>query len=823
MAENKQKLAAPPAKKSLAKTLPIETDTNPEITENLGGSAERSANSAAAAAGEDQYNNQAARLADRRFLTAQRRELAAWIEQAQGNTHLSRVVQRVPIAGLQRQPVTNAAPPATTTATATHSPADANPSTQGLSAEDARRLVFARTTLSSVPPLAPGDQKTLESTIKDSTAYAILDQRNKKREELKKATEEFEETKRDMQDVNGPPTQEMVDKKDAQATRVKSLGEEVSSLDKTLQAVLKSLNTTEDQLVKLVTEEFPKMFIERGKQIALQELKQNKELAQKEKEQYQNICTEEGYNPVAMRDGLRKAAQDLTARTKDIDGDKLKIQEAHKDQPPGGTSSSSSSSSSAYDLAHEKEILDRIEKRQGEYKSTRNNYALKYKILYREDVDIEKLATASDAELETIVGSKVDEVLNHITKTEDNIRQEKLKIWSLKNIVEMTKQSLGIDKNQTLLTVIDSHIQQVRADEASDENLATALKAMAMTASIVASIATLNPGIAIGVGALIGVIDVIQSATSNERKANASDVAMDQAVAKMSMEEPQWIWLIVGIASLVADAVALGTVFKQMKIAANTLEAFTKAAYRALPEAKAKELVDIAKTQIKPFMNIAGQLESIGASFSKTDRVKVGALLARYTEEGYAAAFLQLSEESKILPMTEEAIRQAVKNEDQAAALVKKYINNPNFRAGGFFEPTTRVIFVRDTTTAGLGGVVVHELTHEFQKTTEVAIMINNQVFYAEFQAHLAQAQFLDKVVADYGMDVIPEASRWMVNANDETIAKKITERYLVKPDPTIGLVQSQQEDIIQQMLEKRLPMIDRKRQFMERLQNKIR
>ncbi len=614
----------------------------------------------------------------------------------------------------------------------------------------------------------------------------------------------------------------MVDKKDALGVRVNSLGDEVSNLDKTLQAVLKSLNTTEDQLVKLVTEDFPNMFIERGKQIALQELKQNKELAEKEKAQYQDICTDESDDPAAVRNGLRKAAQDLTARRKVIEEDQLKIQEAHKDQPAGGKDDSGNQSSSAYDLAHEQEINDRIENNQKELKSKRDNYSLKYKILYRDDVDIEKLATASDAELEAIVGAKVDEVLDNIRDTEDNIKNDKIKVWALKDIVSMTKQSLGIEKNQTLLTVVDTHIQQAQEEEAGKDEIETALKALAMTAAIVASVATLNPGIAIGVGALVGVIDVIESATSNERKAEASDVALDQAVAKMSVDNPQWIWLIAGIASLVLDAVALGAVFKELKAAANTLEAFTKAAYRALPEAKAKELVDIAKTQIKPFMNIAGELEAIGASFSQVDRVKVGALLARYTEEGYAAAFLQLSEESKIVPMTEEAIRQAVKNEEQATALVNKYINNPKFRAAGFYEPTTRVIFVRDTTTAGLGGVVVHELTHEFQKATEVAIFINNQVFYAEFQAHLAQSQFLEKVAADYGIDVIPEASRWLVNADDELIAQKITERYLVKPDPSIGLVRAQQEEIIQQMLDVKLPMIDRKRQFLERLQKKV-
>jgi hypothetical protein len=820
MTEQSQAVAAKPEKKNPAKTPPVEIGLGADQSGEASPLVELGALALTAAAGDAELKAQAARLADRRLHTAQRRALAAYIGRAQGNSHFYQVVQRMPAPALQRQAPANAAP--ATTAAITPAPAGTDASAQGLSPEDARRLIFARTTLNNVPPLAPGDQKTLESTIKDSTAYATLEQRNKKREELKKATDDFEEAKRDLQDVNGVPPKEMVDKKDALGTQVKALGDDVTDLDKTLQAILKSLNTTEDQLVKLVTEDFPNLFVSRGKQIALQELKQNKELAQKEKDQYLDICTEDSNDPVAVRNGLRSAAQDLVKRQKDIEEDQLKIQEAHKDQPAGGKDDSANQSSSAYDLAHEQEINDRIAQHQKELKSKRNNYALKYKILYRDDVDIEKLATASDAELEAIVGSKVDEVLDNITDTEDNINNNKIKIWALKDIVSMTRQSLGIEKNQTLLAVVDRYIQQARDEQAGASEIETALKALAMTAAIVASVATLNPGIAIGVGAVIGVIDVIESATSNERRSAASDVALDQAVSKMSKEEPEWIWLIAAIASLVLDAVALGTVFKEMKAASSTLEAFTKAAYRALPEAQAKELVDIARTQIRPFMNIAGQLESIGAGFSKLDRVKVGALLARYSEDAYTAAFLQLSAEQKIMPMTEDAIRQVIKNKDQADALVAEYINNPKKVRGGFYEPSTKTVFVKDTSTAGLGGVVVHELTHEFQRTTEVAISYTNQVFYAEFQAHLAQQQFLEKVVADYGIDVVPQTSRWLVNADDETIATKITQRYGVKPDPELGLVRITQEDLIKQMVDKRLPMIERRKQFLERMQQKV-
>jgi hypothetical protein len=237
MVDRVNMVSAQPEKKNPAKPVPVEMGLKAEQSGELSIAGEQNAAVLTAAAGEANLNSQAARLADRRVQSAQRHALAAYIGRAQGNQHLYQVVQRMPLPAVQRQAP---APPATTTPAPSGTDAD----TKGLSPEDARRLIYARTTLSNVPPLDAGDQKTLESTIKDSTAYSILDKRNKKRIELKAATDEFEEAKRNLQDVSGVPPQEMVDKKDALGSQVKALGDEVDELDKTLQAVLKSLNTT---------------------------------------------------------------------------------------------------------------------------------------------------------------------------------------------------------------------------------------------------------------------------------------------------------------------------------------------------------------------------------------------------------------------------------------------------------------------------------------------------------------------------------------------------------------------------------------------------
>ncbi|BAY06917.1 hypothetical protein NIES2098_00270 [Calothrix sp. NIES-2098] len=694
----------------------------------------------------------------------------------------------------------------------------------GLSPEDARRLMYARTTLKETPPLDEGSKATLNTAMKDATAFTLIQERDKKGEELKQKTEQLEQLKRDIQDYSGrtPEVEAKEAQRDLLSNEINALTADFENQKKMVEAVLKSLNVEESQLVKLVTEDFPNMFVNRGKQIALVQLRQNRELAQKEADKYKDICTEAGDNGPQKREGLRNAAKDLTARTKEIENLQLQLREAHKDLPPGGVPEPEQASSSAYDLAHESEIQQRIEQKQNELKAQKSNYALKYQILLREDIDVEKLATASDAELTSIVGGKIDEILENIRTTEDNISQDKLRIWQLNDIVGMTKQDLGIDQNPTLSSVINTRIQKEQQIKADEKSLEDGLKAFAITAGIIASIVTLNPGIAIAVGTVVSAIDVVEKASTYSKQSAASDVGLDPAIAKMSAEDPQLIWLIIAIADFAANALMLASYFKQLRQAATTLEAFSKAATKVLPQEQAQKLIDIAKRNLKQGLNIAEQIEAVGAAFRDVDRAKVGLVLARYTNEAYTATFLELTQQGKILPMTEEAIRQAIKNEAQATTLVGKYINNPNLKAGGFYEPSTRTVFIAgDTSVNGVAGTVVHELTHHFQRITEASI-ISNQIFYAEYQAHLMQQKLIQKVAADYGNEVIPEASRWLINADDAEIAAKITQRYRVSPDPEIGLNRLQQEEIIQQMVDMRMKGIDRKQQLMEKLRQKV-
>jgi hypothetical protein len=585
------------------------------------------------------------------------------------------------------------------------------------------------------------------------------------------------------------------------------------------------MNTTEAQVTKLVGEEFPNTFMERGKQIALTTLDKNKKMAEAEALKYADVCSEvAGDKGPENRVELRKAAKDLAGHLDQIAATQIKINEVHKDSLPGGLPEPGQETSSAYDAKRMDELQAEIKSNQDEFDKKRASYEGKFPIFTNKGLDIPKLAQSSDAELQNIIGGKVSEVLESIKATEDNITSGKLRIWQLKDVVQMTKQSMSIEKNETLLGVVDNKVAEDKQEKADDEAVEKALKSFAMTTAIIAGLATANPAIPMAVGLVLGAVEVIEIGAKNQRLGDASNVSIDQAAAKMSAEEPKWTWMIAALAGMVVDAVVLVKVFKQLRLAASTLEAFSKAARRALPAAEAEELIGIARREMKSGLDVTEQLKAVGASFDKVEKVKLGLLIAKYGEKGYAEAFLKMADK-KVFKMTEEGIRAACTSEAQANALIRKYIGPPpQVVAGGFYEPavgTGGAVFIKPGNLAGTSGAVIHEITHEMARMIEPSWM-SKLTFYSEFQAHIAQQRYLERVVADYGIEVVPEAHRWMVNATEEEMALQIERRYNCVRDAEEGIVTATQEDIVSRLVAARLRGIDAQKELMDKLVTKV-
>jgi hypothetical protein len=243
---------------------------------------------------------------------------------------------------------------------------------------------------------------------------------------------------------------------------------------------------------------------------------------------------------------------------------------------------------------------------------------------------------------------------------------------------------------------------------------------------------------------------------------------------------------------------------RALKSAAQTLETFSKAAVHVLGEAQARPLIALAKSKLKRGLHIVEQLKAIGGGFKEADHVTVALWISKYGEEGFVSKYLEMMGKGQIRPMTPEALIE-VYGPEVGAAKAKQMLDNPALQLGGQYDPARRVIFLKPGTTAhDLAGAAIHEITHALQKSTGVAEIMNNMKFYSEYQAHLSQQQYMKRVVADYGIEAIPEQGPWreLLSASPEELSQYIQKTYKAKPNPEWGLQPLEQEQIIQKMLE---------------------
>jgi len=731
-------------------------------------------------------------------------------------------------ARVQRDPKKDAAAPAAAPADKDAGAAPSTDEPQGsaapqMSKEDARRILYARTTLSKVKPLDSAATSTLENALKHSTAYAIIKERDDAAKRLAAKTEELDEARYNQQDQAGPPSDESVAQTTSLSTEVKALTDDVNRLQTLVRGILLGLNVSEEEIVRYVSVDFPEMFVLRAKQIAIAQLDENEEMAELEWLHYKDVCTSRSDGGPEARNGLRAAAGELSSQQQAIQELEMHLSEAHKDLPPGGVPDGEHSSSSRYDLAREEETQARIIKMRADLSTRRAELGLKYPILYREEIDVARLAKASDEDLGTMVGETIGEILANIEATKANIQEDKLKIWRLDNIVNMAVQDLGVERNRTLLDVIEARRQAEAQQEADSEAVATGIKALALTAAVIASLATMNPGPLVAVSFVLSAVEVVDRTGTNAVRGAARDVSLDPAVAQMISETPEYGWLILAVANVVLSGSQLVKIVSELRAAMVAFDTFAAVANRSLPPDAARRIIQAARQFRFTGVNLASQIRGIGAAFAEVDRAKIGLALARYAKDAFTSAFLDLSNANRILPMTEEAIM-AASGPERGAELVAKYITRAgaNVKYGGCFDPVTRTIFIAgDSTVGGVAGTVIHELTHHFQRAFELS-MLTNYTFYAELQAHLAQQGFLLRAAADYGEEVVPEASRWMLTANDAEIAARITKAYLVRPDPAIGLSRAALDDILEQMMDNQMRMIDRKAKLFEALREKV-
>lgn len=115
------------------------------------------------------------------------------------------------------------------------------------------------------------------------------------------------------------------------------------------------------------------------------------------------------------------------------------------------------------------------------------------------------------------------------------------------------------------------------------------------------------------------------------------------------------------------------------------------------------------------------------------------------------------------------------------------------------------MIFLKPASEERLAESAVHEMVHELQKGTGgVGGLVSEKFYfyYQEHQAYLEQQNFMKKIVADQGIEVIPEDSRWLVDATRDQITEHIA-KYPGRPapDPTWPINEEELGESLDKML----------------------
>jgi hypothetical protein len=481
-------------------------------------------------------------------------------------------VAAAPSAAIQRQPQQSSSPPP-----------DAN--APQMSPETQRQLVYAATVLSHVPAMPKDQEARLDQAIGGSELYRLITERNSKREELEELRQQC---------IGATPSEHPPEESDP---RLELLGKEVVRLNQAIEGEMARLNMSVDEtsLLNLVEQEFPTLWIERAKKIADVMLEQNRDVVNKEMARYQaNVCSADIEGLRNADATLNKLTIELVAMTNESDKKQARIYElaneisaAHQDFGSGMQA----------ELKGLKDLLSKIDAKKSELQETRNHYALEYPVLFQTDYKPGSLYQTSPEELESMTAKWMQQTLDNIAETQNNIASDKVKVWALPDVTALTSQSMGLAPESVLNRAVMKYIQGKISDE---QALQKALMVLGMVAAVVATVATAGGALVVaaaawGVGTGLTIGQLIADVQQYQAESAAEHVALDPLLADISVNDPEILPIVMDVIALGLDAVAVMGGLRAPSRAAMTagdLDQFAAAARRSLPPAQAEALIE---------------------------------------------------------------------------------------------------------------------------------------------------------------------------------------------------------------------------------------
>ena len=465
----------------------------------------------------------------------------------------------------------------------------------------ATQLAYAATVLRRIPNLPPDQAAKLDLTIAGSDVYNKIVRRNSDRTDLEQLR------------GRAPTLEEMGN----YGRRVQMLSESVERETNDIQADLSRLHiSSEDDLVRMVTEQFPLTWMDRGKQIANAMLDQNADVVKAEKARYaDNVCTAdtEGLrNADTELAGLAHEAEDLRLR-RDAARDRkngldtrfateqAKARDAQQGPLPGGVPMSSEELArlgAERDAAQQEaeDLQTQAVARAQQIEDRRKSYGQRFPVLYVPDYQPGSFSGSDPDALKNLTGQWLDKVLENIETTRGNIG-DSVKIWDLRDVPQLAFQSLQVQPTSVLGQAVAHYIADKRSDE---EALHTALTALAVVAGVIAAVATAGGALlvaAAATGVTLGLTlsQLILDIRQYNAEAAANQVALDPLIADISVNDPAILPIVMDVIALGLEAVAVVGVFRsaaRATMAAGDVDALAAAARRSLPASEAEELIN---------------------------------------------------------------------------------------------------------------------------------------------------------------------------------------------------------------------------------------
>ncbi|PWU14374.1 MAG: hypothetical protein C5B50_17500 [Verrucomicrobia bacterium] len=409
----------------------------------------------------------------------------------------------------------------------------------------------------------------------------------------------------------------------------------------------------ENELIQLVEVEFPQMFLLEAQKVAIEMLNNNEMEARSELERYSAaVCSPD-------IEGLLDA--DRILRELDPTGTELSIQAAERAlalyKPIAGVLSSEefaaqippSERAVMVDIANLNRNRVLLPQQQQVYQTTRAGLGRRFPILLSNGYRPGSFSFAPAEDLSRLVAEPVTNVLENITRVRSAIEHDKLKVWNMRFVLDIARVRLGVS-NPVLLKAIQHRIESIQKDE---RFLGWVKAALAISTSVLAGI-LFTPAAGAAVAAVWGTASLLGSIRDYRNESAANEVALDPAVADLSINDPTLTWVILDAIFLAID---LAPVARALRPAARLLkENPTPLALRAFRRSAATELGEDAAARLS-----ARAAERFGLNVAASEASGIAA--EQLANARVALRGLQLSDEALVRILSKGADLNQVKGQ----------------------------------------------------------------------------------------------------------------------------------------------------------------